>query len=277
MTTATASAAIDTSADELDMDALQGALLAMPLSMQAMMIPPAMVAEIASGKPYVFGFSADDFGKRAFDADNAGNKPSVIGGAQSEEEEAEEQKRMDAYSDAMEQAHAAWLQQRHTLGGVEMTGAEIQRMSDMLNDPEFDAYNKERIMREKGWTSEQYEAAKDKWQRGAEITKTPEDQRTPEQKRDLDNINNDPDVGVFTRETKARINTYQRSLTANAEPAVVQTSSSFAGSQNDAMFDETPRTSFTSAAANTVSQSNQVEVATLDPANKAVAPSVRAG
>ena len=103
-----------------------------------------------------YGFSVDDFGKRAFDASNFGDKAGVFLSADEEEEAARKKgggqtpaEAMDDLIDAMEditeaqkEAMAAyretWLREEQAYGNTTMTGQEIEDMNSRYqNDPRF--------------------------------------------------------------------------------------------------------------------------------------------
>ena len=92
-----------------------------------------------------YGFSVDDFGKRAFDASNFGDKAGVFLSAD-EEEEAECKKNGGKLNkdivadlmDAQEEYLEAWMQGSSTIAGLTLSNAEHDELSKRLkNDENF--------------------------------------------------------------------------------------------------------------------------------------------
>ena len=116
-----------------------------------------------------YGFSHEDFGKRAFDASNIGCGKAGVAEA---DQEREDKKRIvtaerldalldgmsditDAQKEAMKAYRQTWLNEEHDYGGTKMTGRDIEEMNDRYrNDPRFQNAVQDRL-RAKGRTQDE--------------------------------------------------------------------------------------------------------------------------
>ena len=216
MSTATASAALETidlGSSELDYDAvLRAASNIHPMLRAAFMAEQMAGLEGDAGG---FGFGADDFGKRAFDANNAGRKAGLIGNDIEEQEREEEEARLDDFKSSMEAYLADWRISTHTIGGYNFTGAELEEIEENLQDPAFREKNKAYLKQKYGWSDAQIDQMNDQAQAGIAAMKKPESQRTEAEKEAIQTMNSNPNMGDYLKGTQEFSNTSRAELNNN--------------------------------------------------------------
>jgi hypothetical protein len=143
-------------------------------------------------------FATKDFYDFNAATDNSG-RAGLISGDRREELDRQEadDEAIQNYRDAVTAAaewREQWLAQRQQYGSLNLTGAEYQELSDQLdNDPEFREQTIQRMMREQGMTREEAEQGIRDFQDWTRISQIPEDQRTPEQQRRFEEVEQSQD------------------------------------------------------------------------------------
>ncbi len=159
-----------------------------------------MAAMVACAIP-AYGFSTDDFGKRAFDASVLGDDKAGVAMSADERDEEERKKnggmtaaealddlvdQMSDITDAQKEAMAAyretWLDEEHDYGGTSMTGRDIEDMNSRYrNDPRFRNSVHSRL-RNEGMSLAEIQALEAASERKQILSQIPPHMLTPQQK-----------------------------------------------------------------------------------------------